>query len=174
MAKKIAAAEWEFVRSEKLPPPGTYTDFLEYVSEKIEVSVAAAAVKNRGGFVVEALRENYEDPELQKRRAIRAEKLLEQTLETLETEYKAKTRTLLRQAVQVQPELVEYAAERIHSYIVRQRLERHATPLEAYQKGGLVAAEINAILAEEFCQEIIAPVTQAYQDEKARILAGAR
>ena len=43
-------------------------------------------------------------------------------------------------------------------------------PLEAYQKGGMVAAEINAILAAEFCQDLLAPVVEVYEDEKARIL----
>ena len=41
---------------------------------------------------------------------------------------------------------------------------------EAYQKGGMVAAEINAILAAEFCQDLLAPVVAAYEDEKDRIL----
>ena len=42
--------------------------------------------------------------------------------------------------------------------------------MEAYQKGGMVAAEINGILAAEFCQELLAPVVAAYQDERDRIL----
>ena len=87
------------------------------------------------------------------------------------TEFNAKRNTLLRQAVHAQPDLVERAAERIHSHIIRQRLEAHDTALTAYQKGGMVAAEINAILASEFCQELLAPVVAAYEDEKARILA---
>ena len=86
------------------------------------------------------------------------------------TEFNAKKKTLLRQAVHAQPELVERAAERIHSHIIRQRLEAHDTALTAYQKGRMVAAEINAILAEEFCQELLAPVNAAYEDEKARVL----
>ena len=50
-------------------------------------------------------------------------------------------------------------------------IAKHATALAAYQKGGLVAAEINAILAAEFCEDLLAPVVAAYADEKARILA---
>ena len=102
---------------------------------------------------------------------VRAEKAKEKELEDLTAEFNVKRRTLLRQAVQAEPELVERAAERVHSYIVRQRLEEHPSAIEAYQKGGMVAAEINAILAEEFCQDLIAPVVAAYEDEKARILA---
>ncbi|MDE0397760.1 MAG: replication initiation protein [Candidatus Poribacteria bacterium] len=171
VALKIAAQEWDFVVPEKLSPPGTYPDFLSYVSEKIEMSLHAAAVKNRPGFIVEAIRENYQDPELQKQRQQRAEKLKEKRLEDLMAEFRAKRATLIRQAVHAQPELVAQAAERIQSYIIRERLNEHASVMEVYQKGGMVKAEIDGILAEEFCQDILAPVVAVYEDEKARILA---
>ena len=170
VALQIAAAEWDFVNPEKLPPPGTYPDFLGYVCEKLEMSLDAASVKNRAGYIVEAIRENYQDSELQQQRRIRAERAKEKELEDLTTEFNAKRNTLLRQAIHAEPELVERAAARIHSYIVRQRLEAHENALEAYQKGGMVAAEINAILVAEFCQELLSPVVAAYEDEKARIL----
>ena len=170
MAMKIAAAEWDFVNPEKLPSPGSYADFLGYVAEKIEMSVDAVSVKNRAGYIVEAIRENYQDAELQKQREVRAEKVKEKELEDLTTEFNAKRNNILRQVVHADPGLVEVAAERIHSYIVRQRLEAHDTALSAYQKGGMVAAEINAILAAEFCQDLLAPVVAAYEDEKVRIL----
>ena len=170
VALQIAAAEWDFVNPQKLSPPGTYPDFLGYVGEKIEMSLSAAAVKNRAGYIVEAIRENYQDPELQKQREVRAEKAKQKELEDLTTEFNAKQRNILRQVVHAQPELVDAAAARIHSYIVRQRLEAHDTPLIAYQKGGMVSAEINAILAAEFCQDLLAPVVATYEDEKARIL----
>ena len=169
MALQIAEQKWDFVTPSKLPMPGSYADFLGYVSEKIEMSVDAAAVKNRAGYIVEALRENYQDPELQKQRRLRAEKAKEKQLDELREEFNAKRKTLLRQVVHADPGLVDAAAERIQSYFVRNRLEAHATPLAAYQKGGMVAAEINAILAEEFCQELLAPVVQQYEDEQARI-----
>ena len=171
IALKIASAEWDFIRPEKLPPPGTYPDFLTYIAEKIEMSLAGAAVKNRAGYIVEAIRENYQDPEVQKARAERAENAKHKQLEELEEECNVKCKNLLRQAVHANPELVDAAAQRIQSYIVRQRLEEHPSPIEAYQKGGMVTAEINAILAAEFCQDLIAPVTAAYEDEKAEILA---
>ena len=172
MALQIAEKEWDFVSPEKLPPPGTYPDFLAYISEKIEMSVDAEGVKNRAGYIVEAIRENYQDPDLQKARAQRAEKAREKQLEDLREEFNLKRRTLLRQAVHAEPHLVERAAERIQSYIVRQRLVEHPSAIEAYQKGGMVAAEINAILAEEFCQDLLAPVVAAYEDERDRILKG--
>ena len=170
MALQIADKEWDFITPEKLPMPGSYADFLGYVAEKIEMSVDAASVKNRAGYIVEAIRENYQDPELQKRREARAEKAKEKALEDLTTEFNAKQRNLLRQVVHAEPELVEAAAERVQSYIVRQRLDEHDSALEVYQKGGMVAAEINAILAAEFCQELLAPVVAAYEDERDRIL----
>ena len=67
MALKIANQEWEFVTPEKLPSPGSYADFLEYVAEKLEMSVDAEGVKNRAGYIVEAIRGNYQDPDLQRR-----------------------------------------------------------------------------------------------------------
>lgn len=169
VALQIAGQEWEFVTPEKLPVPGSYSDFLSYISEKLEMSLDAVGVKNRAGYIVEAIRENYQDPELQKARAQRAEKAKEKQLEELCEEFDLKRKTLLRQVVHAQPELVERAAERIQSYIVRQRLDEHPSALEAYQKGGMVAAEINAILAEEFCQELLVPVVQQYEDEQVRI-----
>lgn len=170
MALQIADAEWDFVIPSKLPVPGSYADFLGYVAEKLEMSVDAVGVKNRAGYIVEAIRENYQDPELQKAREIRAEKAKEKQLEELREEFKLKRRTLLRQAIHAQPELVEAAAERIQAYIVRQRLSEHDSAMEAYQRGGMVAAEINHILAEEFCQELLASVVEAYEDERDRIL----
>ena len=172
VALEIANQAWNFVNPEKLPEPGTYPDFLTYIAEKIEISLHAADVKNRGGFIIEAIRENYQDLEVQKQREVRAEKVREKALEDLTTEFNVKRNNIVRQAVHAQPELVELAAERIQSYIVRQRLVEHDSALVAYQKGGMVAAEINAILAAEFCQDLIAPVVEAYADEKARILGG--
>ena len=66
VALQIVAAEWDFVSPEKLPEPGTYRDFLSYIAEKIEMSLDAAVVKNRAGYIVEAIRENYQDAEIQK------------------------------------------------------------------------------------------------------------
>ena len=170
VALQIADQEWDFVNPQKLPPPGTYPDFLVYVAEKIEISRHAAEVKNRGGFLVEAIRENYQHPEVQKVRQLRAEKAKQKALEDLTAEFRVKRHNLLRQAVHAEPALVERAAEKIQSYFVRERLVEHDSAIEAYQKGGMVKAEIDGILAAEFCQALLAPVVEAYQDEKARIL----
>ena len=170
VAVQIADKDWDFVTPEKVPSPGSYSDFLGYVAEKIEMSVDAVGVKNRAGYIVEAIRENYQDPELQKQRQARAERAKQKALEDLKMEYNAKRNTLLRQAVHADPGLVDAAAEKIQSYIVRERLVEQPSAMAAYQKGGMVAAEINAILAAEFCQDLLAPVVAAYEDEKVRIL----
>ena len=170
VALQIAAAEWDFVSPEKLPSPGSYADFLSYISEKIEMSLDAAAVKNRAGYIVEAIRENYQDSEVQKARQLRAEKAKEKELEDLTAEFRVKRDNIIRQAIHAEPGLVERAAKHIHSYIVRERLVEHPSAMEAYQKGGMVAAEINGILAAEFCHDLLAPVVETYDNEKARIL----
>ena len=170
VALQIAEQAWDFVNPGKLPEPGTYPDFSAYVAEKIEISLHAAEVKNRGGFIIEAIRENYQNSEVQTVRQLRAEKAREKELEDLTAEFKVKRDNILRQAVHAEPELVERAAERIQSYFVRERLLEHASAREAYQKGGMVKADIDGILAAEFCQDLLAPVVEAYGDGKARIL----
>ena len=125
MAMKIADQAWDFVSPEKLPEPGTYPDFLTYIAEKIEISRHAAEIKNRGGFIIEAIRENYQDSEVQKARELRAEKAKEKELEDLTAEFRVKRDNIIRQAVHAEPELVELAAKHIHSYIVRERLLEH-------------------------------------------------
>ena len=140
-------------------------------AEKIEMSLNASDVKNRSGFIIEAIRENYQDPEIQKQRQQRAEKLKEKQLEDLTAEFRVKRANIIRQAVRADPELVEKAAARIQSYMVRERLDGHASVMEVYQRGGMVKAEIDGILAAEFCQDILAPVVETYETEKARILA---
>ena len=171
MALKIAEQEWAGVTPEKLPPPGTYPDFLAYITEKIEMSLSAATVLNRADYIIEAIRENYHTPQVQKERHRRAEKLREKALDVLTTEFRAKCASIVRQAVHAQPGLVEQAAARIQSYMIRERLNEHDSVMTVYQKGGIVAAEIHAILAEEFCQDRLAPVVAAYENEKTRILA---
>ncbi|MYC74967.1 RepB family plasmid replication initiator protein [Candidatus Poribacteria bacterium] len=170
MALKIASQEWDLVSPDKLPPVGAYPDFLGYVSEKIEMSLYAENVKNRGGFIIQAIRENYQDTKVRKAREERAEKVREKALEDLTEEFRVKKGNIIRQAIQMDPELVESAATRITSYFVRERLDGHDTVMEVYQKGGMVKAEIDGILAAEFCHELLAPVIAAYEDERDRLL----
>ena len=101
---------------------------------------------------------------------MRAEKVREKALEDLTAEFRGKRDNIIRQAVHAEPGLVEAAAERIQSYFVRDRLVEHDSAIEAYQKGGMVKADIDGILAAEFCQALLAPVVAVYEDERDRIL----
>jgi len=169
-ALRIAAAEWDFIDPVKRPLQGMYPDFLAYVTEKIEISGYAADVKNRGGFVIQAIRENYQNTEVQKRREARAEEERKKALEDVKAEFKLKKDNIIRHAIQAEPELVESAAVHITSHFVRDRLDRHDTVMEAYQKGGMVKAEIDSILAREYCAVLLGPVIAAYEEETARLL----
>ena len=170
IALKIADAEWEFVTPEKLPPPGTYPDFLAYVAEKIEMSFSAPNVKNRAGYIIEAIRENYQDARVQKERQVRAERAKQKELEDLQEALRVRRNNIVRQAIHADPQLIEKAAERVNLIHPRQRLEEHDTATEAYQESVMVKSEIDSIIADQFCKDRLAPVVAAYEDEKARIL----
>ena len=172
MAIEIADVEWEFVTADKLPTPGTYRDFQAYASEKIEMSLLASDVRNRGGFIVEAIRENYQDPAVQKARVEREAEARKKEIEDLTEEFRAKRRNIIRQVVLAEPELIERAAEKVQSNYVLQRIEEGDSLIEVYETGGMVKAEIDAILADHFCQDLLAPVVEMYEAEKARILGG--
>ena len=171
VALEIAKSEWNFIDPKKLPTPGDYTDFLAYVSEKIEMSMYASNVNNTAGYVLEAIRNNYQNDEVRKQRQARAERLREKEIEDIEETFRARRANLLRQAIQADPELVERAVARIENNFVRRHIEECDTAMEAYQAYPAAKAYINDIIATEFCQELLAPAIETYRDEKARILA---
>ena len=167
-ALSIANQEWKAVDVDV--PMENYRDFEAYVAEKIGLAKQATGVKNMGGFIVQAVRENYRDPTLQAALEKRKEKEREGMLNALESETMEKKNALLRQAVRTDPELLVQASDRINSHIIRKRLDAYASIKEAYRDGGMVTAEINAILAEEFCVDLLAPLYEVHETEKARIL----
>ena len=169
-ALQIAKKAWEFVTPEKLPPPDAYPDFLAYVAEKIEMSFSAPTVANRGGYVIEAIRENYQDERVRKERQMRAERAKEKALEDLEEAFSVKRNNIVRQAMQADPMLIEKAAERVTLIHPRRRLAEYDTTTEAYQESGMVKVAIDEVIANEFCQDLLAPIIITYEDEKARIL----
>lgn len=173
-ALHIAKKAWEFVNPTKLPPADAYPDFLAYVAEKIEMSFSAADVKNRGGYVIEAIRENYQDERVRKERELRAERTREKALEDLEEIFSLKRKNILRQVIQADPTLISKAAERVTLVHPRRRLEEYDTATEAYQESSMVKVAIEEVIAEQFCQDRLAPIIEAYEDEKARILADIR
>ena len=170
VAMEIADREWDYVNPEKLSDPGTYTDFAAYVSEKIEMSLDVAGMKNRAGYIIQAIRENYENNEVRKAREIRAEKIKEKALEDLETEFNAKRANILRQSIHAEPELIEQAAERITIPFVLKRLNEYDSVKEAYDESGMLKAQIDQMIIDAFCQEQMAPVIAAFEAEKAKIL----
>jgi len=174
VALKIAAQEWEYVNPDKLPAPGTYTDFAAYVSEKIEMSLDVAGMKNRAGYIIKAIRENYENDEVRKAREIRAEKIKEKALEDLQTEFNAKRATILRQSIHAEPELIQQAAERITIPFVLRRLNEYDSVKDAYDESGMVKAQIDQMIIDTFCQEQMTPVIAAFEAEKAKILGCAQ
>ena len=167
-AIKIAHQVWGVVEAEVVMED--YRDFEVYVDEKIGLAQQATHVRNVGGFIVQAIRENYQDPVFQARLDERKEQEREAMLNALESELSEKRSALLRQAVRTHPELLERAAERIQSRFARERLARYDSLQAAYRDGGMVTAEINEILAEEFCSELLAPVYAAYEADKKQIL----
>ena len=167
-ALKIINQGWEGVVVDV--PQENYRDFQAYVQEKIGLAQQATDVKNIGGFIVKAIRENYNDPVFQAQLEERKKREQQGILDSLESEMLEKKRALLRQAVRSNPELLEQAVDRIQSHIIRERLASYKSIQEAYQDGSMVAAEINAILADEFCADLLAPLYEVYASEKAQIL----
>ena len=170
LAIKIADTEWDFIDPGKLPEPGTYPDFLAYVSEKVEMSMYASNVHNTAGYIIDAIRNNYQNENVRKERQIRAKRAREKELEDLTTEFYFKRDNLLRQAIQSDSELVERAADRIELPLLRKRLLEYDSAMRAYKEIPMVKAEIDAILADDFCRELLAPIVSAYEEEKGRIL----
>ena len=169
-ALKIVKQGWNAVEIEV--PPENYRDFAAYVDEKIGLAQQATGVKNIGGFIVRAIRENYQDPVLQERLQERKEKERQGLLNSLESEMLEKKNALLRQAVRANPALLKQAVNKIQSRIIRERLANYASIQDAYRDGGMVTAEINAILADEFCEDLLAPVYEVYAAERARVVGG--
>ena len=167
-ALKITNQGWDGVVVDV--PQENYRDFQAYVQEKIGLAQQATDVKNIGGFIVKAIRENYNDPVFQAQLEERKKREQQGILDSLESEMLEKKNALLRQAVRSNPELLEQAVDRIQSHIIRERLASYESIQEAYQDGSMVTAEINAILADEFCADLLAPLYEVYASEKAQIL----
>lgn len=167
-AVKIANHAWDVVETEVVMED--YRDFAVYVDEKIALAQQATHVRNVGGFIIQAIRENYQDPVFQARLKERKEREREAMLHALKSELSEKRSALLRQVVRTNPELLGLAVERIQSHFARERLKTYDSLQAAYRDGGMVTAEINAILAEEFCSELLAPIYEAYEAEKKQIL----
>ena len=138
-ALKIANQEWEAVAADVQLE--AYPDFAAYVEEKIGLA-QQAGVKNRAGFIVQAIRENYQDPVFQAQLEDRKQREQAAMLKAIESEKIEKRNALLRQAVRTEPELLEKAVEKMDSHVVIKRLDDYASVEEAYRDGGMVTGEI--------------------------------
>ena len=166
-AHRIAKKEWDVVYPDA--PPATTDDFDVYVEEKIGLSQFAVEVKNAGGFIVKAIQENYQDPQFQKQLKAQREREREAMLTTLRKEMYEKQVALIRKAVRDNPELLNQAAEHISSYFARSLLKNYETIQDAYEVGGMVTGELNGILAERYCADLVAPVVAMYEAEIERL-----
>lgn len=124
--------------------------------------------------MIEAIRENYQDERVRKERQERAQRAKQKQLEDLEETFIVKRKNIVRQAIQADPTLIEKAAERVTLVHPRRRLEEYDTVTEAYQESSMVKVAIEEVIAEQFCQNLLAPIVEAYEDEKAIILADIR
>ena len=122
-------------------------------TEKVALALQATHIKNMSEFIVQAIRENYQDPVAQAQFQERKHKEQQAMLDALKSEMSDKRNALLRQAVRTNPKLLEQAAEKIQSHFVRERLASYNSLQEAYRDGGMVTAEINAILAADLCAD---------------------
>ena len=102
----------------------------------------------------------------QKRLQVRKASEKRAMLASLRNEMIEKRNALIRQAVRATPELLEQAAAKITSSFIRERLMEYGSVKDAYEASSMVAGEINIILAEEFCADLIAPVIAAYEAER--------
>ena len=162
-ALRIATQEWDVV--DAAAHPEDTEDFAVYVAEKIGLARYATNIKNAGGFIVKAIQENYQNPEFQKHLQAEQAAHKKAMLASLEVEMREKQSALIRQAVRANPELLERAAAKITSGFVRDRLIAYDSIKDAYDAGGVVAGDINNILAEGLCADLIAPVTAMYTAE---------
>lgn len=166
-ALRIAVEEWEFVYVAALPDD--MEDFEAYVDEKIGLARYAASVRNAGGFIVQAIRENYLDPEYQKELQEEKQRVKNEMLALLAREMREKRDALIRKTARANPELLERAAEKISSDFVRDILNEYDSVLEAYNAGVMITGELNSILAQDICADLIAPIMSAYEAERERI-----
>lgn len=159
-ALRIATQEWDAV--DAAARPADSADFAVYVAEKIEMARYAPSVKNAGGYIIKAIQENYQNPEIQKQLQAEKHKEKQVLLASLREERLEKQNALIRQAVRSDPKLLEQAEAEIRSGFIRERLMAYASVKDAYDACVVVAGEINNILAKGLCADVIKPLTAQY------------
>ena len=100
---------------------------------------------------------------------MRAEKVKEKALEDLEKRFASNATTSSDKPYTPIPRLFRKPLKRVTLIHPRRRLEEYDTATEAYQESSMVKVAIEEVIADQFCQDQLAPVVTAYEDEKARI-----
>ena len=163
-ALRIANQAWDAVDAAALPEDKE--DFAVYVEEKIGLAQQATDVKNAGRVHRQGDPGELSGSGVPKRTSGAESGEREAMRASLRTEMLEKRNALMRQAVRARPELLEQAAVKIMSSFIRERLMEYDSVKDAYGAGGSVTGDINSILAEEFCADLIAPVLAVYEAER--------
>jgi Initiator Replication protein len=171
------------------PDPGEAADttFAQYVREKVHLLKrrrASGKVENGTGFLLEAIRRNYANPEfdheLKRRAAVEAGKASKerekqvQTLEARKAEIeKARDEALddmFRQIAMESPEVLETALSGIfaESPFYRQRYEHDKSALENYQASRILKVAFNPYL-ERHAPERVQAVKERYITQIAAV-----
>ena len=89
-------------------------------------------------------------------------------LDALESEMTEKRNALLRQAVRADPELLVQAGDRIQAPILRERLQMLLILFNRLTgMAGWSRRRSDALLAKEWCAELLAPLYEVYETLKA-------
>ena len=171
-ARRIAMQQWDGVGKNAYPVnTEDFEDFTEYVEEKIGLARFASDLRNVGGFIVSAIRDNYQDPEYQEKLYEENRKDREAMIRSLRKELLEVEHALIKQAIAENPELIDKAAPKVMSEFSKNVLTYYKTPQEAYKAGGMYFGDINSIVARDFIPDQIAHVTEYYEAKIARLEA---
>ena len=149
---------FEYVESGRRPAD---VDFETYIQEKIHLlkHQPEGKVKNKTGFLLDAIRKNYANAEFEQarraqesRRRLQERKALEQEKERLEREHEEQWSALCRQVVQEAPAFVEEVAQHLgtDAPFLRRRYDSGQTALENYQQSIFFAAHVNTKLKQRY------------------------
>ena len=157
-AKEVWYQGWDYVSADKRDHR---TDFVAYVREKIAILDAKpnGSVKNRVGFLIQAIRENYTDPQIlaethvqQRLNAAEHMRKLNERKDRIQQEWDEADRVISRKIVADSPtivdELLKAALE--HEPSMRMFVKRGKTPLDNYEANGAFTALINARIKEKY------------------------
>jgi plasmid replication initiation protein len=142
-------------------------DFETYIQEKIHLLKLQpeAKVKNKIGFLLNAIRKNYVNAEFEQARRVQKSrsqtqerKALEREKERLEREHEARWSALCLQVLQEVPAFVEEVAQNLgmDAPFLRTRYDSERTALENYHQSVFFAAHVNEKLKAQYPERFTA------------------